>query len=115
MGDAIYETEKKYSNVKVTQQMLNDILDFACKNEGVGNVEEKIWNDSFPEYNGKFYIAKNLSYQYQKMCKEHHILTGRVENYKEPYVGMRLKRIPPEIHNEVILKALAEDRNLFSR
>jgi hypothetical protein len=114
LAKAITRTEALYDGYIFNDAMLKTILNFACLNKGVGNVGEAVWDRQLPDNIGQFAFAKNLSFQYQKICQENSIFTGRVENCKELHVGMRLKRIPPEIHDEVIAGAIGMVDNPLS-
>jgi hypothetical protein len=112
---AIEQTKKKFSDTKLfgDNDFVKCVINFAQQNGGVGSTSQQVWN-AFVANNTyevqDFAVAKEFSYQYQKASKASNIYTGRQDAddgkaLKSEIIGARLKRIPKEKTDNLVVKA----------
>ena len=93
----------------------DDMVQFsilAVKHQGLGNVFGNVQIKQKIEADFKMLFGENceekksqaieFSANFQQILQEKNIITGRASNYRE--VGMRLKRLDPELLQEFLLK-----------
>ncbi|MBL6784960.1 MAG: AAA family ATPase [Rickettsiales bacterium] len=95
------------------EEFMNVVIEFAHANNGVGNAPKKAVDDFCREYGADIYeLAKSFSASYQKYAQVNGLYTGREDGdndallRKDKEVGARLKRIPKELVEDLIKKAL---------
>ncbi len=110
------ECELVPTSIFKNNHFVKSIIHFAQTYQGIGNTTKdkfvKYFQNKYTsEYYTKaslenvFYIAQNLSYQYQTLAKENNFFTGRTENLGK-IVGQRLCRIPIEFTDNIVDDAL---------
>ncbi|MDC0857145.1 hypothetical protein OAP83_00350 [Rickettsiales bacterium] len=92
--NAAFEKISCKSQIPNKKVFIQEVIEFAQKHDGVGNA------NSYKHDLSNFEAAKEFSYHYQKLSQEKGFYTGRESNFKE--VGARLKRIPPEINDQLL-------------
>lgn len=109
INNAIYEgsADKSYSNIGQ-----NEEPGLIAWKKFVQDKEIDLGNHNIKDY---FDAMKELSYQYQVVCKAEKIFTGRENNLrKDEEIGMRLANIPKAFHKILIRKSQESSRGQSS-